>query len=220
MLNKEQVQAANDAEAAKIYKRLTEVVGEVFSERGKKREEAIKLACELVTGGYSLRKAAKAAGFDKADNRLQRYFEVAKAMLSHEEGEEGKVIAPPDGFQSWSDAIAAMPLDNMCEHIRASKTGKTVTVDPDKAVRKHMDSHLNAIAALIDGSAKGKAVEGLSVGEAQAVAYVKAWLENGFKVAPDMPLSAQTAETTGILAAIRNPVTAVVEMIEPVAVNQ
>ncbi len=191
--------AVADGKAAKLYAKLAEVHAQVFAERGPKRVAAINLAGDLITLGYSLRGAAKAAG-QKPDNKLQRYFEVARAMVNREENPQAPdSIAPPDGFGTWLDAIAAMPLDGMAQHIRDTKAGRKPepTADPDKAIRAAVNSALGKLAGLVAGEASGKC-EGFALGEAQLGRYLKAFVAAGFKVdGPTMdklPLTALTVE--------------------------
>lgn len=180
--DKAQIQAVNDANAAKLYAKLEQVHSQVFAERGPKRVAAVRIAAELVDLGYSLRGAAKAAG-KKADNKLQRYFEVGRAMLAETMQTEGAVPAP-DGFTSWTDAIAALPLDGMAQHIRDYKAGireTTAILDPDAAIRAAVNSALAKLAGLVSGKATGKAA-GYTVGKAQLTHYLKAFIAAGLVV--------------------------------------
>lgn len=185
--------AEQDAKAAKLYLKLGEVHALVFAERAPKRVAAIRVAGELITLGYSLRKAAKAAG-QPADNKLQRYFEVARAMVTHEEGAEG-AIAPPEGFGSWMDAVAAMPLEKMADHIRETKAGRKpeTTPNPDAAVRSYLYSALGQIERLVAGEAKSAKVEGFTVDAVQVGRLLKAFVAGDFKVTDAMDKVAVTA---------------------------
>jgi hypothetical protein len=197
-----------DSRAAKLYGQLETVHAQVFQERGGKRKAAVNIAAQLVDLGYSLRKAAKVAG-RKPDNKLQRYFEVAKAMLAHEAGKDG-AIPPPEGFETWTDAVAGMALEALCTSIRERKPEAPVTVvDYDKAVRGFVNKTLDRLQALTVGEAS-KALTGVVVGEAQLQAYVKAWLRDGMSTAKldKNPLTAITGDgaadlVTSIRAALQ-----------------
>lgn len=174
--DKAQIQAVNDAQAAKLYTQLETVAAQVSIEKGAKRVKAVDLAARMIELGYSLRGAAKAAG-KKPDNKLQRYFEIGRARLS-----EGETAIPvPEGFGTWADAVAGMSLEDLADHVRAVKTGrKTETpVDADKAVRDAVNSALGKLAALVAGESTGRAT-GFAVGKAQLTHYVKAFIAAGF----------------------------------------
>src|SRR5690349_12857409 len=96
------------AVAASQYEKLVAVASQVFSENGSKRMEAVNIAASLIDAGYSLRSAAEAAG-QEPNNKLQRYFTVARQMVRHAAQEDG-AIAPPEGFSTWMDAVAAESL--------------------------------------------------------------------------------------------------------------
>lgn len=194
--------SAVDTQAAALYGKLQTVASEVFVEKGGKRKAAVTVAAQLVTLGYSLRKAAKAAG-QKADNSLQRYFEVARAMVNHEEGAD-KAIAPPEGFASWMDAVAAMPLEGLCSDIRERKAGRVVDVDVSKAVRKYLTGSMERIGKLMHGTVTNKSLEGISVGEAQVKAFVAAWMAGADTAALDaMPLTPLDAKGAAIVDAVK-----------------
>lgn len=171
--------AVQDAQAAKLYARLETVAAEVTVERGAKRVAAVDVAANLVEIGYSLRGAAKAAG-QTPNNKLQRYFEIAKARLS----EGDKAIPVPDGYGTWGDAIAAENLETLTTHIRAVKAGRKgeTTPDPDKSVRAYINGALGQLERLVAGEAKSKSVQGYAIGEAQLGRYLKAFVAAGFKI--------------------------------------
>lgn len=197
--------AVVDAKAGKLYTRLQSIAAEVFVEKGAKRSAAVRVAADLVTLGYSLRKAAKAAG-QKPDNKLQRYFEVARAMVTREEKPESpESIAPPEGFGTWSDAVAAMPLEAMAQHIRDTKAGRkpTTAPTPDEAVRSYLYSALGQVERLVAGEAGSVKVAGLAVDAVQVERILKAFVADGFKVTENLdkcPLTARKVDAAATVA--------------------
>jgi lambda repressor-like predicted transcriptional regulator len=173
---------AEDAAVAVLYRDLSGI--EVFKEKGPARVKAVRKAAEILTAGYSLRGAAKAAGL-KPDTKLDRYFTVARAMLAQEEG-EGKACPIPVGpegqtFGSWLDAVGGMFLEDLVAHVRANRPGAKLP-DVDKAMRAAVNSLLAGLTRLSEGKGKGKAVAGFKVGSASLVAYVKAYADAGLSV--------------------------------------
>lgn len=205
--------AEQDAKASKLYARLQTVAAEVFVEKGAKRSAAVRVAADLVTLGYSLRKAAKAAG-QKPDNKLQRYFEVARAMVTREETPESpESIAPPEGFGTWSDAVAAMPLEAMAAHIRDTKAGRkpTTAPTPDEAVRSYLYSALGQIERLVAGEAGSVKVAGLSVDAVQVGRVLKAFVADGFKVTENLDKCALTARKVDAVQTVADKLAAMLQ---------
>lgn len=202
------------ASAAAAYDKLVSLHAQVFAENGTKRTEAVNVAAQLIDEGYSLRSAAEAAG-QEPNNKLQRYFTVARQMVKHMAMADD-AIAPPAGFTSWIDAVAAKSLEDLCSHVASVRKPTERKVDDDAAIRKYINTRLTALQALLVGEASGKTVEGLSVGVAQFDAYVMAWLEADHSVAglDALPLTAQDAETQEVIGGIQAAVQAAAQSLE------
>ena len=198
---KVEMSAEQTAVVSAGYVKLAKAAADVTVERGPKRVAAIRAAAELVTLGVTLRQAAKAAGKDKPDTGLDRYFSIAKAMLRSEEGAEG-AIAPPEGFDTWTDAVAGMGLESLAKHIQDNRAERAPG-DVAATVKRLMLAHLRAFDAATEGKGKGKAVKGLTVGRESLLAMVRAWADNGITAAEGCTLAVNDATGAAIVEQVK-----------------